>query len=151
MAVALVREDPIRPSEQEAQAVRTIDAALSSRVAARGARLMASTGEQFDLPAALYQTLRLAAHLLAQGRAVSIIPYNQMLTTNQAAELLNVSRPYLVRLLEAGEIPFQRVGTHRRIRFEDLMRYRAKRDADRQQKLSEITRFSQEVGLYTKP
>ncbi len=103
-----------------------------------------------ELPEAVYSALHQVVHLLAQGRAVAIIPYSKMLTTQQAAELLNVSRPYLVRLLEAGKIPFQRVGTHRRIRFNDLLQYRTRRDEERRQKLAHVTRLSQRLGLYGK-
>jgi excisionase family DNA binding protein len=80
-----------------------------------------------------------------------IKPSNRLLTTSEAAELLNVSRRYLCRLLDRGDIPFVRVGKHRRIRVEDLMRYRERRDAARREKLLEITRISQELGLYAEP
>ncbi len=76
------------------------------------------------------------------------MPYSKLLTTNQGAELLNVSRPYLIRLLEAGKIPYQKVGSHRRIRFDDLMAYRATRDAERRRALAKLTRLSGEYGLY---
>jgi excisionase family DNA binding protein len=88
--------------------------------------------------------------LLAQGHAVSIIPHGKLLTTQQAADLLNMSRPYLIRLLETGAIPFARVATHRRVRFDDVMRYRAQRDAERRRKLARLTRMSQTLGLYGK-
>jgi excisionase family DNA binding protein len=70
------------------------------------------------------------------------------LTTQQAADFLNVSRPYLIGLLEADEIPYRRVGTHRRIRFEDLREYRRRDDLKRLQAADELTQLSQELGLY---
>jgi len=78
-----------------------------------------------------------------------IKPSSRLLTTSEAAELLNVSRQYLCRLLDRGGIPFVRVGKQRRIRAEDLMRYREQRDAARREKLMELTQLSQELGLYT--
>jgi excisionase family DNA binding protein len=86
--------------------------------------------------------------LLASGRGVQIIPDATELTTQQAAEFLNVSRPFLIGLLEAGEIPFRMVGTHRRIRFEDLREYRRRDDMARRRTADELSQLSQELGLY---
>jgi excisionase family DNA binding protein len=86
--------------------------------------------------------------LLASGQGVQIIPDAVELTTQQAADFLNVSRPYLIGLLEAGEIPYRMVGTHRRIRFEDLREYRRRDDLKRRQAADELTQLSEELGLY---
>ena len=69
------------------------------------------------------------------------------LTTRQAADFLNVSRPFLVRLLEAGTIPFCKIGTHRRVRLEDLRQYKNRDDAVRRRALDELTALDQEIGL----
>ena len=79
---------------------------------------------------------------------MSLVPLKQELTTQEAANLLNVSRPFLIKLLEQGEIPYIKVGSHRRIRFEDLMAYRQQRDLKRRQSLKELTQFSQHEGFY---
>ena len=86
--------------------------------------------------------------LLASGQGVQIIPDAAELTTQQAADFLNVSRPYLIGLLEADEIPYRMVGTHRRIRFEDLREYRRRDDLKRRQAADELTQLSEELGLY---
>ena len=86
--------------------------------------------------------------LLASGQGVQIIPDAAELTTQQAADFLNVSRPYLIGLLEADEIPYRMVGTHRRIRFEDLREYRRRDDLKRRQVADELTQLSEELGLY---
>jgi excisionase family DNA binding protein len=92
--------------------------------------------------------LRAAVDVLVHGEAVAIPPVNNELTTQEAADILNVSRQYLVRLLDQGKIPFSRTGTHRRIKFGDLIEYKRRRDADRRNELDELTRLSQELRLY---
>jgi excisionase family DNA binding protein len=85
---------------------------------------------------------------LANGEGVQIMPDAAELTTQQAADFLNVSRPYLIQRLEAGEIPFRMVGTHRRIRFQDLREYMRRDDLARRRSADELTQLSQELGLY---
>lgn len=86
--------------------------------------------------------------LLGQGRGVQIIPKEVELSTQQAADMLNVSRPYLIGLLEAGEIPFRKVGRHRRIRFQDLMDYKRRDDLERLAAADDLAAISEELGLY---
>lgn len=84
---------------------------------------------------------------MANGNAVTIVPVHAELTTQQAAELLNVSRPYMVKLLEEGKLPFRTVGTRRRVRFEDLVHYKQQDDADREKVVEELTAEAQRLGL----
>jgi excisionase family DNA binding protein len=81
---------------------------------------------------------------------MSIVPIQEELTTQEVADILNVSRQYLVELLDTQTIPHTKVGTHRRIRFADLVNYKNERDAKRQEGLSRMTKKSQQLGLYTK-
>jgi len=83
---------------------------------------------------------------LANGQGVTITPSNAMLTTQQAADSLNVSRPYLIKLLEAGEIPFKKVGTHRRVAFGELTDYRRRDDQEGRRAADELTQLGQELG-----
>ncbi|MCW2929390.1 MAG: hypothetical protein JWM19_352 [Actinomycetia bacterium] len=85
---------------------------------------------------------------LASGEGVNVMPESAELTTQQAAEFLNVSRPYLIKLLESGEIPFRLVGTHRRIRFRDLDEYKSRDDLERRHAADELTQLTQDLGLY---
>ncbi len=85
---------------------------------------------------------------LASGGGVNVMPDSAELTTQQAAEFLNVSRPYLIKLLESGEIPYRLVGTHRRIRFRDLDEYKSRDDLKRRRAADELTQLTQDLGLY---
>ena len=82
---------------------------------------------------------------IARGEMVTVVPYGTVLTTQQAADLLNVSRPYLTKLLEAGDIDFHKVGSHRRIKAEDLLRYKDRRDGSRADALKRLQRLGQAI------
>ncbi|AEJ40121.1 hypothetical protein TPY_1941 [Sulfobacillus acidophilus TPY] len=110
--------------------------------------LMDNNHGQVPLPAPLVRVLLAAAQHLAKGHSVSILHYEQELTTQQAADLLQVSRPYLIRLLDEGKIRFHRVGSHRRIRLGDLLDYKNARDRLRKAHLQELVRASEALGLY---
>lgn len=121
---------------------------LSHRPGCRFIVTTAAGDEIVELPESLRELIRHAVHLMARGDGVAIIAAQRELTTQQAADLLNVSRQYLVRLLERGEIPFTKTGTHRRIHLNDLMRYKQQRDEGRRSKLDELTRLNEELGHY---
>jgi excisionase family DNA binding protein len=89
----------------------------------------AEPGERVELPEELYRVLRQVVDALRSGLAVTVAPQTQTLTTQQAADLLGVSRPTVIRLLDSGEIPFERVNTHRRIELRELLAYRERRRA----------------------
>jgi len=100
------------------------------------------------LPVAAVRLLQDILREMAQGHAMSLVPIHAELTTQQAADALNVSRPFLVRLLESGQLPHRKVGSHRRVRFEDLMRYKRAIDERRLATLKQLAAESQDLGLY---
>lgn len=112
-------------------------------------RLVGPGGESIPIPNAIFSLIERMTELLARGDAVTIVPIGKELTTQQAADILSVSRQYLVRLLDAREIPFTRTGTHRRLRADDVLAYKERRDLQRRATLDELTRLSQEAGGYT--
>ena len=103
--------------------------------------------ETIELPAGAVKLLQAILEDMASGRAVTIVPQNAELTTQQAADFLNVSRPFLVQLLEQKKLPFRLVGTHRRIRFEDVLRFKESTDAERRKVLDQLAAEAQDLKM----
>ncbi len=145
--------EPTTPSEADARLAREAAGKLARQLAkADGSMQLRITGpdgasETVTIPRAAFRLLVTILAEMARGSAVRLIPQHAELTTQEAAELLNISRPYLVRLLEEGRIPFHRVGTHRRVLFEDVMAYKAEHRRARSAALDELSRLDQELGL----
>jgi len=106
------------------------------------------SGKQVELPDPLTDVMARAATLLAEGRSVSVIADDEMLSTQGAAELLNVSRQYVVRLVDQGSLPAVKVGSHRRLKARDVEAYKVQRDADRDAALDRLAYASEEIGGY---
>ncbi|MCU0542060.1 MAG: helix-turn-helix domain-containing protein [Oscillatoriaceae cyanobacterium Prado104] len=132
--------------EQETEAIKKLQQILSLEPAQ--VKLVASHGEEILIPESVYNLLGQVVRAMASGQAVSIVTHNRELTVHQAADLLNVSRKFLVKLLDEGAIPYIEVGSHRRILFQDLMTYKEQRKVQRRQALKELTQFLQDEGFY---
>lgn len=134
------------PSKKDAELARTASHVLSSRSEA-DLRVKLADGQELALPKAAARLLR---HLLAEmskGNAVTLMPIHAELTTQEAADFLNVSRPHLIGILKKGDLRFHLVGTHRRVRFADLIEYRDKCEARRKAAMEELAAQAQELGM----
>lgn len=115
----------------------------------RACVLQGPGGERLLIPESAYFVFRRVAEVLARGDAVTVVPVGKQLTTQQAADLLNVSRQYLIRLLDEGKIPQQpKTGKHRRVAIEDVLAFKERRDRESAEALQELTALSQEFGGY---
>jgi len=100
------------------------------------------------LPPEVFEVLTRVVAAMKAGKAITLAPVSQRLTTSQAAEMLGISRPTLVKLLDEHEIPYEQPGRHRRIRLDDMLAYRSRRSFERRSLLDEITRQAVQDGLY---
>jgi len=147
--------EAVAPSEADARLAQESSRRLakflggSPRAEALAFRIAPDDGveETISIPSSAFRLLSEILTEMAKGNAVTLIPVHAELTTQQAADLLNVSRPFLVEQLEKGAIPFRKVGTHRRIRFEDLMAYKRQADAKRLEALEELAAQAQDLKM----
>jgi excisionase family DNA binding protein len=115
------------------------------------ASLVGKGGEPaLELPDAVYSLLLQILQDMQEGKAISIVPFMQDLTTQEAANFLGVSRPFFVKLLENGKLHYHMTGTHRRVYLKDLMDYRQRRDQDRIEAIDRIAQVEEDAGLYDK-
>lgn len=145
MSVAApARENLAQPTPAEEGRLAELDRQLEEIVAAglSTARLVSPNGEEIEIPESVFNALQFVAHGMAQGNTILLVPQGKELTTQQAADLLHVSRPHLVKLLEEKKIPFHLVGSHRRIRIEDVLAYRERRNEERRKALDELIDFA---------
>ena len=144
--------EPVAPTEVETELARESSRRLAPYLFAKdGLRLQileeGGTAEAVAVPgSAVRLFVRILAEM-AQGNAVRVVPIHAELTTQEAADLLNVSRPYLVKLLDEGKIPYRTVGKYRRVRFDDLMAYKKVDDQQRLKALEELTAQAQELDM----
>jgi len=139
----MIRE-PVALPESEAAQIRELNRMLQLGSPA----LVAADGERLALPDAVCRLLKDIVRNMQLGRAIVLIPENQQLTTQRAADLLGVSRPHLIKLLEAGDLPYHKAGSHRRVYLKDLIAYQKRRDTERKAALDRIAKDAFDSGLY---
>lgn len=138
--------ESVMAQEQDSLSIKHLESIL--QIEGSQAQLIGANGEQITIPDSVYQVLRHVVHAMASGKLVSVVIQDKELTTQKAADVLKVSRPHLIKLLDQGEIPYIRVGTHRRVRFDDLMKYKEQRDSKRREGLKQFTQFLEAEGFY---
>jgi excisionase family DNA binding protein len=147
------KESPGLPTEAEVslakESSRLLSLCLSSKEETQSIRVIDQAGEHeaVRIPTAAFRLLIDVLSEMAQGNAVSLIPVHAELTTQEAADMLNVSRPHLIKLLDSGVIPFHKVGTHRRVCYRHLVDYKAKVDSERLATLEELSAQAQELNM----
>ena len=141
----------VTPTEGDAALARESGERLAAHLGeSRDVRLqvkIGGTSEEVVLPSSAFRLLVRALAEMGRGNAVTLTPIGSELTTQQAADLLNVSRPHLVKLLDEGTIPSRKVGTHRRVLLEDLLAYKQDFHARRHAALAELAALSQDLGM----
>jgi excisionase family DNA binding protein len=146
MTALLERPEAAMPTQEETELATRASQALAPKVEAE-LRIKLDDGTELTLPRA---ATRLLHHLLTQmsmGNAVTLIPIHAELTTQEAADYLNVSRPFLIKLLETNRIAFHMVGTHRRVKFTDLEAFRKKAEQERRAAMEELVQQAEELGM----
>ncbi len=144
----LGQNEPVKltlPQEQEAKLIKQIEQILSED---SQAKLVGSNGEQLVIPEPLCQVLLQVMRAFILGQSISIVSQEQEMTIEESADFLNVSRPYLIKLLAQGEVPFYKFGSQQRMTLLDLMKYKENRDRKRREGMKELSQFLQEEGFY---
>ena len=139
--------EPVAPTVEDARLAQTSSRCLAPFSNQNLRVRLADIDETVELPAAAVRLLVDLLSAMAEGNAVTMIPIHAELTTQQAADLLGVSRPFLVKQLEKNTIPFRKVGTHRRVLFSDLMAYKREMDRKRLETLDELAAEAQELDM----
>lgn len=110
--------------------------------------LVDASGHRFEVPEPIFAVLRQVAEALSAGMGVSVAPLSAMLTTQQAADYLGISRPTMVRILERGEIPMEKPGRHRYVRLEDLVSYQTRTSGQRRHSLAQMVTEAESASMY---
>ncbi len=127
MVAAELREETYLPTDAE-ELAKIYDLFRAHPSAEReAAHLLVGADESAEIPGEVYRILRQVIEAMSQGLAVTVVPQSRSLTTQQAADVLGISRPTLIRLLDANSIPYERVGSHRKLLLRDVLNYREER------------------------
>ncbi|WP_203338194.1 helix-turn-helix domain-containing protein [Nocardioides limicola] len=137
-------------SDADEELYRTFARALGAvpETSSHRPALVDAAGNEVPIPREMHDVLLQVAHALTAGMGVNVAPLNAMLTTQEAADYLGVSRPTAVRLLDAGEIPMSRPGRHRYVRLVDLIDYAERTRQTRSEALDDMAREAEDAGLY---
>jgi excisionase family DNA binding protein len=147
-SVAPLADDVIKPLADDSEVLVRLDEVLRGTTGgAQGPELVSSSGERVAIPEGVARVLARVVREMAKGNSVAVVPVHHELTTHEAAALLHVSRPHFIRMLDEGRLPFRKVGSHRRVRFDDVAAHLAREEARREALLARVARESQDLGL----
>ena len=139
--------EPIVPSTDDSRIAKRSSETLSRYVSHNLSVRVGASNDEIELPENAVRLLVDILSNMAEGNAVTLIPVHAELTTKQAADVIGVSRPFLIRLLEEGVIPYRKVGTHRRITFEDVQAYRKRVTKERENALNQLVEEAQHLDM----
>ncbi|RCW43294.1 excisionase family DNA binding protein [Halopolyspora algeriensis] len=144
-----VREQTVLPPQGPTDTLSELAKLLTPKEESKQAALVGPDGSHVEVPEPVYRVLRDVVTAMSKGLAITVAPHNTMLTTQEAADMLNMSRPTLVKLLERDKaIPFTQHGRHRRIKLEDVIAYQQRTRKERQEALDAMAADGEESGLY---
>lgn len=139
-------QEPVTPPDSHEDQLRELHRMLQLGSPA----LVDAKGRRLELPEAIYSLLKDIVGNMQRGNAIMLLPEKHQLTTQRAADLLGFSRPHLIKLLESGDLPHHKVGSHRRVYLKDMLAYAKRRDAERKSSLNRLAKEAFEAGLYDK-
>jgi excisionase family DNA binding protein len=142
--MALAAKKPITLPDSEQQQVQALERVLHRGVPA----FVTSAGEKIELPGSVFEILRAAVGFMSHGQSITLVPDNQAITTQRAADILGMSRPFFVKQLESGLMAHHRVGNQRRVYLRDVLAFAKKRDAERLASLDALARDAFDAGMY---
>jgi len=142
--MAFAAKKPITLPDTEQQQVQDLERVLHRGVPA----FVTSAGERIELPGTVFEVLRTAVGFMSHGQAVTLVPDNQAITTQRAADILGMSRPFFIKQLDAGLMAYHRVGNQRRVYLRDVLAFAKKRDKERLAALDRLAHDAFEAGMY---
>jgi excisionase family DNA binding protein len=142
MAIAVRK--PITLPDTEQQQVQALERALLRGVPS----FVTSTGERIEIPGTVFEVLRTAVGFMSHGQAITLVPDNQAITTQRAADILGMSRPFFIKQLDVGLMAHHRVGNQRRVYLRDVLAFAKKRDEERLAALDRLAQDAFEAGMY---
>jgi excisionase family DNA binding protein len=142
--MSVATREPITVPAAEQEQVRDFERMLDLGAPA----WVSASGERLVVPPTVYLVLRKVVELMAEGKSVTLLQDSQVVTTQRAADLLGMSRPFFIKLLEGGAMAHHRVGNQRRVYLRDVLEFARKRDEERQAALDRLSRHALETGLY---
>jgi excisionase family DNA binding protein len=142
--MSIATREPIAPPATEQVQIRDLERMLDLGTPA----LVGASGERIVVPPTVYKVLRTVVGLMAEGRSVTLLPDDRVVTTQRAADLLGMSRPFFIKLLDTGAMAHHRVGNQRRVYLRDVLQFARKRDEECQAALDRLSRQAFEAGLY---